>query len=236
MELLKDCSNKLGITLSSRQLALFERYFTQLYEWNQKINLTSVIKYEEVQTTHFLDSLTLLVTGKIRPEFRIADIGSGAGLPGIPLKIAMPDISLTLIEATGKKVTFLQTLIDDLGLKETLAINGRAEELAHDARHRERYDVVVSRAVAPLPSLNELCLPFARVGGTFIAQKKGEKLEEELAASANSLKRLGGRLIKIEYVEVPGYLSRRALAVIEKTSQTPASYPRRSGMPQKNPL
>ena len=236
MELLKDCANKLGIHLSVSHVALFERYFTQLYEWNQKINLTSVTKYEEVQVTHFLDSLTLLVTGKIRPGFKVIDIGSGAGFPGIPLKIAMPDISLTLVEATGKKVSFLQTLIDDLSLKETSAINSRAEDLAQDVRHRERYDVVVSRAVAPLPALNELCLPFAKVGGTFIAQKKGEKLEEELAASKNSLKQLGGRFLKIEYVEVPDHLSRRALVLIEKTSQTPAIYPRRSGMPQKNPL
>ncbi|MSQ31706.1 MAG: 16S rRNA (guanine(527)-N(7))-methyltransferase RsmG [Dehalococcoidia bacterium] len=236
MELLKKCAEKLGIILSAHQLDLFEKYFNQLYAWNQKINLTSVTGYEEVQTTHFLDSLTLLMTGKIRPDFRIADIGSGAGLPGIPLKIAMPDISLTLIEATGKKVTFLRSLIEELGLKDTAAITGRAEDLAHDLHYREKYDVVVSRAVASLPALNELCLPFCKIGGTFIAPKKREKLEEELAASTNSLKRLGGRFVKIEYVEVPDFLSRRALIVIDKGSLTPSIYPRRSGMPQKNPL
>lgn len=236
MELLNECSKKLGIILSAHQLALFERYFAQLREWNEKINLTSVIGYEEVQTIHFLDSLTVLTTGRIRPGFKIADIGSGAGLPGIPLKIAMPDISLTLIEATGKKVAFLQNLISDLELKETVAISGRAEDLAHNRAYREKYDVVVSRAVAPLPALNELCLPFCKIGGAFIALKKGEKLEEEVAASKNSMKLLGGRLLKIEYVEVPWYLSRRAVIVIEKDSQTPLAYPRPPGMPQKKPL
>ena len=236
MELLNECSKKLGITLSAHQLALFERYFTQLHDWNRKINLTSVTGYKEVQMTHFLDSLSVLTTGKIRPGFRAVDVGSGAGLPGIPLKIAIPDISLTLIEATGKKVSFLQHLINDLGLKEAVAITGRAEDLAHSADHREQYDVVVSRAVATLPALNELCLPFCKIGGTFVALKKGERLEEELASSANSLRLLGGRFAKIEYVEVPGYLSRRSLVIIEKDSQTPAIYPRRSGMPQKKPL
>jgi 16S rRNA (guanine527-N7)-methyltransferase len=232
------CAQKLGYHLSQRQLEQFSVYYQELVDWNQRINLTGITDYEEVQIKHFCDSLTVVLAleASIASNHpRILDVGTGAGFPGIPLKILLPDISLVLLESTAKKTAFLSHLKEKLGLNDIEVINGRAEEAAHLAQARERFDIVLSRAVAPLATLAELTLPFCIIGGRFIAQKKGDiALETSLAAKAIST--LGGTLREVKRLELEEFTDDRYLIIIDKVSPTPAQYPRRSGMPAKNPI
>ncbi len=243
-------ARQLGLCLSGEHLARFQRYYEELVEWNQRFNLTTVVGYDEVQLRHFLDSLTCLlalpgwsreVVGSELPlvcqpqPWQCIDIGAGAGFPGLPLKIVCPELRLTLLEATRKKVEFLLHLTDDLGLQGVEVIWERAETLGQNPHYRERYDVVVARAVAELPVLSELCLPFCRVGGRFIAQK-GVEAEKEIAVATEALDRLGGIIREVKEVSLPGQRERRALVVIEKVAPTPAGYPRRAGIPAKRPI
>jgi 16S rRNA (guanine527-N7)-methyltransferase len=229
---------KLGVTLTPSQLQSFEIYFRELVAWNEKVNLTGITDYEEVQIKHFLDSLT--VATAFSPEdlahpVRCIDIGTGAGLPGIPLKIVFPQLQFVLLEATTKKTKFLEYLVDKLELKDVDIVTGRAEEVARDDAYRGNFNVVVSRAVAALPVLAELCLPFCAVGGTFIAQKKGD-VGEEISRSVKAIDVLGGRLCDVKKVELEEFADNRVLVIIKKISATPPSYPRRPGIPAKRPI
>lgn len=230
----------LGIQLSEAQLAAFQTYYEELVAWNQRFNLTAITGYEQVQIRHFLDSLSCLLAGETqqalqRRDARAIDIGAGAGFPGIPLKLVCPATRLTLLEATGKKVTFLEHIVAQLGLRRVTPIKARAEELAHDPEHRELYDLVLARAVAEMPVVAEYTLPFCKVGGWVVAQK-GEAGAAEAWSAETAIKILGGELRRVLPVELTGLPQDRSLVIIEKTSPSPDQYPRRSGMPSKRPL
>ena len=237
MEKLEFGVKKLGLHLGQKQLGQFVIYYQELIDWNQRINLTAITDYEEVQIKHFLDSLsvTLALKQPIGGGFRVIDVGTGAGLPGIPLKILWPDIKLTLLEATAKKADFLHHLKFRLGLVNVEIIVGRAERIAHDAEYREKFDLVLSRAVASLPTLVELTLPFCAVGGSFVAQKKGS-VEREAGQAARAIELLGGKLGEVKKIELEEFPDERWLIAIDKASLTPREYPRRPGMPAKRPL
>lgn len=233
MEKLIAGAAKLGLFLTSLQVERFQRYYDELVGWNRRVNLTAIVDYEEVQVKHFLDSLT--VAPLIDESCRLLDVGTGAGFPGIPLKILFPDIALTLVESVKKKAAFLDHLVDCLGLDGVEVIAERAEVMAHDERYRERYDVVVSRGVADLATLAELTLPFCVVGGLFIAMKKGD-IENEVMAADNAIHTLGGRLREERRVELKELGEDRVLVVVDKLASTPGRYPRRAGIPKKRPL
>ena len=244
MQLLADGARALGIRLSDDQLNAFQTYYEMLVAWNARVNLTRITEFEAVQTKHFLDSLSCLAAirrypalaaGIAPPGLRAIDVGSGAGFPGLPLKIACPDVCLTLLEATGKKAEFLTEVVSRLGLTDVTVLNARAEQAGHDPAHREAYDLAVARALAALPVLAELTLPFVRPGGLVIAQK-GEDPVAEVEAAQAAFQTLGGRLRHVLPVSVPGLAAARHLVVIEKVAATPDGYPRRSGMPAKRPL
>lgn len=226
----------IGLELSLAQLEQFQRYYDELCEWNTRVNLTSVIEWEDVQTRHYLDSLTvaLVVPKKVLNSGRFVDIGSGGGFPGVPLMLAFPGMKGTLIEATGKKTEFLQRLKVSLNLEGLEILNGRAETLAHDPTLRERFDVVLARSVSGMAALAEMTLPFCRIGGLVVAHK-GRNVEEEVKAAANAISVTGGALKEIRTVSLEG-LSQRNLVVVKKVSRTPNRYPRRPGMPSKRPL
>ena len=229
---------RLGIELTPQQLDQFQLYCKLLTEWNKRINLTAILDYEEVQTKHFLDSLTVLpAIGKEKESvaLSIIDVGSGAGLPGIPLKIVLDQAELVLLESVGKKTAFLEELVRQLRLEKVKVITGRAEEVAHQPEFREGFSVAVSRALAKLPTLVELTLPFCQVSGVTIAQKKGD-ISEELNEAANAITILGGKLREVSKVEMPELSPDRCLVIIDKVQPTPPKYPRRSGMPEKRPI
>ena len=231
-------AQKLGIHLTQTQLAQFETYFQELVRGNERMNLTAITDYDEAQVKHFLDSLTVIsgvrLEGNTRPLY-VIDVGTGAGLPGLPLKIVLPHTRLALLEATTKKVKFLENLTDRLGLKDIEIINGRAEEVAHDARYREKFELVLSRAVASLPTLVELTLPFCAIGGYFIAQKKGD-IGEEVRRSQKAIELLGGKLREVKPVELKELQDNRTLVMIDKVAPTPLTYPRRPGIPARRPI
>jgi 16S rRNA (guanine527-N7)-methyltransferase len=238
MEKLKAGAEKLGIFLIPRQLEQFEIYFRELVSWNRKINLTRITDYEEVQVKHFLDSLTVTLALKAPDDggtLNIIDVGAGAGLPGLPLKIVLTDTELTLLEATARKAEFLEHMMKILGLDKVEVVNGRAEEIAHNPQYRERFDLVLSRAVAPLPALVELTLPFGRIGGCLVAPKKVD-IKEEIEKSRKAVEVMGGVLREVRPVELEGLDDGRCLVVIDKIKPTPPQYPRRPGMPAKRPL
>jgi 16S rRNA (guanine527-N7)-methyltransferase len=235
MERLIAGASELGIHLDLRQVELFQQYYDELVEWNHRVNLTSIIDYEEVQMKHFLDSLTAapLIDNK---SSRVIDIGSGAGFPGVPLKLALPGIELTLVESVKKKTAFLIHLVEILDLDRVEIVAGRAETLAHGGDHRERYDVALSRGVASLATLAELVLPFCTIGGRFIAMKKGD-IEGEITSSAKAIDILGGKPAEVRPVDIGDFRGeRRSLVTIDKISPTPERYPRRAGIPRKRPL
>jgi 16S rRNA (guanine527-N7)-methyltransferase len=241
MERLRTGARSLGLTLTDQQLAAFQDYYQELVGWNKKFNLTAITEYDQVQVRHFVDSLSCLLA-LVRPPcsrngapLSCIDVGSGAGFPGIPLKIYCARMHLVLLEATAKKVRFLEHVVAHLGLEDVQSIWGRAEELAHDPAHREAYDLVVARAVAELPVLAEYTLPFCRLGGRVVAQK-GRSAQEESQAAAYALTLLGGRLHKVIPVELQGLAEARNLVVIEKVARTADRYPRRPGIPAKRPL
>ena len=229
---LADSARAFGITLTPAQDDAFETYYRELVAWNARVNLTAITARDDVLVKHFLDSLS--VAPQLRDGQRVIDLGAGAGFPGLPLKIVLPHLRLTLLEATGKKVAFLKHIITQLELRNTVAVQARAEDLAHHAAHRAQYDVAVARAVANLATLLEYALPFVRQGGIFIAQK-GVAVDEEIRAAARALDLLGGRVRAVAPVQLPG-LEPRHLVVVEKAATTPEQYPRRAGIPERKPL
>jgi 16S rRNA (guanine527-N7)-methyltransferase len=232
----------LGLPLDAAQRAAFARYRDVLVEWNARINLTSAAALAEGETRHFLDSLTCVTpllarwgpAAMVLP-LRCIDVGSGGGFPGLPLRLALPRLRMTLVESTGKKVEVQDGVIAALGLAGVEAIAERAETLAHQPAYRESYDAAFARALAPLPALLELTLPFLRVGGLLVTQRRGD-LMAEVAAAAFACQTLGGGRPRIEPVTVPPLDDGRALIVVEKAAATPAAYPRRPGVPAKQPL
>ena len=236
-ELLRAEAERRGVSLSEAQLAQFETYTTELIEWNSRFNLTRITDYDAVQTQHFLDSLAVLAgAGDLFPNgARVIDVGTGAGLPGVALKIARPDLRVTLADSVGKKVQFLAHLMERLGLSETRAVHARAEELGRDRAHRAAYDIAVARAVADLAVLAEYLLPLVRVGGTAVAQK-GAQAEEETARAARAIRVLGGGPPRLTVYHVPGLDEARSLVLIPKIRATPPAYPRRPGVPRQTPL
>lgn len=240
MDLLVAGARTLGLRLTAEQVAAFQRYYEELVAWNQRFNLTAITDYEPVQIRHFLDSLSVLSAAPARlalsqPGSRAIDVGSGAGFPGIPLKLVCPRLRLTLLEATGKKVGFLEHLIDCLGLQHVTPVHSRAEELAHDPLHREAYDLALARAVAEMAVVAEYTLPFCRAGGWVIAQK-GEAGGAEAWAASQAIHLLGGELRQVLPIELPGLPEDRSLVILEKVTPTPPAYPRRPGVPAKRPL
>lgn len=234
-------ARQLGLDLEREQLERFERYYQLLAEVGQRIDLTTALTYEEVQRRHFLESAALTVAlrqeGALSADGRcsLIDVGTGAGFPGVPIKILVPEISLTLLEATAKKSAFLRRLLDELRLADARVVTGRAEEVAHAAPHREAYQVAVSRAVAPLPTLLELTLPFLRSGG-LLAAPKGSRVDEEVSRSSRALAELGGVVEALRPLAVPYAAHPQTVVLVRKTSPTPARYPRRPGVPKKRPL
>ena len=236
MEILKSAVEKLHIHLTPLQLEQFQNYYHETINWNTHINLTSITDYTDVQIKHFLDSLTVAEAFDFnKRSLELIDVGTGVGMPGIPLKIVFPEIRLTLIEATKKKTKFLEEVVKQLGLREVEIIAGRAETTAHDILYREQFDVVVSRALAPLPALVELTLPFCNIGGCCIAQKKGD-IDKEIEQSKKAIEVMGGKLHRIYKVELKEFNDNRSLVIIDKIKATPVEYPRRPGIPGKRPI
>ncbi|MCI9463512.1 MAG: 16S rRNA (guanine(527)-N(7))-methyltransferase RsmG [Lachnospiraceae bacterium] len=236
--------NELHIELSEKQLSQFLTYYEMLVEWNKVMNLTAITDFDEVCKKHFIDSLSLVKTYDVifsddvqsgLSSVSVIDVGTGAGFPGIPLKIAFPDLKITLLDSLQKRVNFLQTVIDELSLQEIEAIHGRAEDFAKKGKLREKYDICISRAVANLSTLSEYCLPYVKVEGYFISYKS-EKITEEMQNAEKALSVLGGSVEKQVEFMIPASDIYRNLVVIHKIKETPALYPRKAGVPSKNPL
>lgn len=231
----KTAMSLLGLQLGSRQLDAFAWYASELRAWNQRFNLTAVTDPDGIEVKHFLDSLTCLLGFGGRPTGRVVDIGTGAGFPGLALKIVCPRMDLTVIEANGKKAEFCRHVIKTLGMESTEVLHARAEEIGQLPEYRQQFDWALARAVAQMPVLVEYLLPLLRLGGRAIAQK-GETGPAEVQAAETALGILGGRIGQLIRVELPGVVESRYLVLIEKVAATPAAYPRRPGMPTKRPL
>ncbi|MBP7691064.1 MAG: 16S rRNA (guanine(527)-N(7))-methyltransferase RsmG [Anaerolineales bacterium] len=226
----------LNLDLTPAQVAAFQTYADELRSWNEKFNLTAITDPQGIQVKHFLDSLSLLrVLPSSGARLSLIDVGTGAGFPGLPLKLVWPALQLTLVEATGKKAKFCEHIAATLRLSGVTVIHARAEELGQQRPQRERYDWAVARAVAEMPVLAEYLLPLVKRGGHVIAQK-GKDAPAETYAAAPAIQKLGGELELINEVELPGVVEPRYLVVLKKTAATPPQYPRRPGQPSKEPL
>lgn len=229
--------NELGITLTDRQLEQFYQYYEMLIEWNKVMNLTTITELDEVISKHFIDSLALVkaVDFSKKSAPRLIDIGTGAGFPGIPLKIAFPELRVTLLDSLNKRIVFLNEVIEKLQLEFVRTIHGRAEDFGHDNSYREQYDYCVSRAVANTATLSEYCIPFLKNGGFFIPYKSG-KIDEELKQGEKAIKVMGGKLMNVVRFQLSGADADRTLIVIKKVEKTGKKYPRKAGMPSKSPI
>lgn len=226
---------EIGVKLSEEQIKQFLIYYEMLVEWNQVMNLTAITEYDEVMKKHFVDSVSLIKAYDVKRNASVIDVGTGAGFPGLALKIAYPELQITLLDSLNKRIQFLNAVIEKLGLTGVHTIHGRAEDFAKPDKLRESFDLCVSRAVANLSTLSEYCLPFVRVGGQFISYKS-EKITEELEAAHNAIHILGGKVVKQVEFQLPESDIYRNLFVIEKCKQTPKKYPRKAGLPGKEPL
>ena len=226
---------ELDITLSEKQQEQFYRYYELLVEWNKVMNLTGITEYEEVNEKHFIDSLSLVKVLDISKINTVIDVGTGAGFPGIPLKIAFPHLKVTLLDSLNKRIKYLDTVIGELELKDIHTIHGRAEEYARKEEYREKYDLAVSRAVANLSTLSEYCVPYVKVGGMFVPYKSGE-IDEEVKAAQTAIKVLGGKQTEVVKFTLPGSDINRSFVKIEKVKSTGKKFPRRAGLPAKEPI
>ena len=232
---ISDTLNLTGISLSARQVRMFQIYEQELILWNEKFNLTAIRDYEGIRTKHFLDSLTVLSEMTSPVPSRVVDVGTGAGFPGLPLKIVMPDLHLTLVESVGKKVDFCRHMVETLRLENVELVTARAEDIGQMEKYREKFDWAIARAVAVMPVLAEYLLPLVRVGGCILAQK-GENARAETQSAERAFCILGGNLRRIRSLTLPGVVDERYLVVVEKKAATPKQYPRRAGIPAKKPL
>lgn len=232
-KILSESAAQAGFELSALQLEQFEKYYEMLVETNKVMNLTALTEPQDVAVKHFVDSL--MAYADYFPGKVLADVGTGAGFPGIPLKIYCPSLKVVLIDSLAKRLNFLQRVIAELGLKDIECVHLRAEDAGKSPAHREKYDIVTARAVARLSVLSEYCLPLVKVGGVFVALK-GAKYQEEITAAGKALSVLGGKLIEAKKVELPGLNDGRAVVTIKKVKASPKAYPRKAGLPDKNPL
>lgn len=230
-------ADQLGIKLSEYQLEQFYQYYELLIEWNKVMNLTAITELEDVIAKHFIDSLSLIRVVKELPDMEasVIDVGTGAGFPGIPLKIAFPNLKITLLDSLNKRIKFLNQVTESLGLTDIEAIHGRAEDYGRDIKYREQFDFCVSRAVANVATLSEYCLPFVKVGGRFIPYKLG-KIDEELEAGKKAIGILSGEVESIERFQLIEAEADRALVVIKKTAKIGKRFPRKAGLPSKEPI
>ncbi|MDX8045461.1 16S rRNA (guanine(527)-N(7))-methyltransferase RsmG [Gracilibacillus sp. S3-1-1] len=224
-----------GIELTERQVEQFEIYFHTLVEWNEKMNLTAITDKEEVYRKHFYDSVTAAFYFDFTNEIHVCDVGAGAGFPSIPLKILFPNIHVTIVDSLNKRISFLNHLATELGLEGVSFYHDRAELFGKNEKFRHEFDVVMARAVARTSVLAELCLPLVRTDGTFIAMK-GANAQEELANAENAIELLGGKLQRVEHFSLPNNDGERNIVIIDKKRKTPKKYPRKPGVPNKNPL
>lgn len=223
----------LGIVLSDAQKQQFMDYYEFLVETNKVMNLTAITEFDEVIEKHFLDSLSLCKVYDLDRKVKILDMGTGAGFPGIPFKIAFPELEIVLADSLNKRIKFLQEVIERLGLSNITALHARAEELGRDKNYREQFDLCVSRAVANLSSLSEYCIPFVKEGGKFISYKSGE-IEEEVSQAKKAIKLLGGKIEDVYKFDL--YEQKRSFVIISKEKKTPKTYPRKAGTPTKEPI
>ena len=225
----------IGIELNSGQLEKFDKYYELLIEWNKVMNLTGITEYEEVMEKHFVDSLALVKVCDLNDIHTLIDVGTGAGFPGIPLKIAFPHIRVTLLDSLNKRIKFLNHVINELELKDVCTIHGRAEDYARQEEYRESYDLGVSRAVANLATLSEYCLPYVRTGGSFISYKSGD-IDEEMKDSGKAVQILSGRVEDVVKFQLPGTDIHRSFVKINKVKKCSMKYPRKAGLPGKEPI
>ena len=227
--------SELNICLSDEQKSQFIKYYQMLVEKNKVMNLTAITEFDEVIEKHFLDSLALSTIMDLHQSLYVLDLGTGAGFPGIPLKIAFPELNIVLMDSLQKRVKFLQEVIDELGLTDIQAIHGRAEETGRNKLYREQFDLCVSRAVANITTLSEYCLPFVKEGGRFISYKSSS-IDEELEEGKKGIFLLGGKVSDLHKFQLPDSDLQRSFVVIDKVKKTPKAYPRKAGTPSKDPL
>lgn len=229
----RNSMNSIGIELTDSQLNAFETYYDMLIDRNKVMNLTAITEFDEVMDKHFLDSVYLFRSIKLEADYKLIDIGTGAGFPGIPLKIVFPELKITLLDSLNKRVGFLNDVIEELNLNNIEAIHGRAEDIARNKSYRASYDIAVSRAVANLSTLSEYCLPFVKIGGKFVSYKSGDCADEVDNAKA-AIHLLGGKINKIDEFSYSN--NSRSFIVIDKVMNTSNKYPRKAGLPSKKPL
>lgn len=234
-KLVTEIERIVGVRLNDTQISALKTYETLLVEWNEKFNLTAIRERDQIRTKHFLDSLTCLIAFGDQKPSSLIDVGTGAGFPGIVLKIMLPKMKLTLVESVGKKVGFCEHVVQELKLEQVTVLKMRAEEIGNDPQHRERYDWAVARAVAQLPILAEYLLPLVKLGGKMLAQK-GETGPAEAQRAERAIKILGGHLRQLTPLNLPGVVEDRYLIVVDKVAATPHDFPRRIGIPSKTPL
>src|SRR5215212_3199490 len=234
-KLARDSQSLFNVHITGRQVMALLTYEKELLEWNQKFNLTAIRDSESIRTKHFLDSFSCSLAWKASPPDRLVDVGTGAGFPGIPLKILYPNLKLTLVESVGKKAMFCQHIVRILALEHVDVIQTRAEDLGQNPQHREKYDWATARAVANMNVLSEYLIPLVKVGGMALAQK-GESGPAEAQSAEKAMELLGGKLKQLIPVNLPGVADDRYLVVMEKVAATPPKYPRKPGIPMKQPL
>lgn len=226
---------ELDIELTETQKQQFNKYYELLTEWNKVMNLTGITEYDEVNEKHFVDSLAIVKAVDMNGVSSVIDIGTGAGFPGIPLKIAFPQLHVVLLDSLNKRIKFLDAVIEELGLEDIITLHGRAEDYARKEEYREKFDLCVSRAVANLATLSEYCIPYIRVGGIFISYKSGN-IEDELNASKKAVNVLGGSLEDTVKFQLPGTEIGRSFVKVKKNKNTAKKYPRKAGLPGKEPI
>lgn len=233
--ILEDRLSVWNVALNDKQSKQFKKFYEILLEWNKVMNLTGITEYQEVVEKHFLDSLSIVTIMDMNQIEHVIDVGTGAGFPGIPLKIAFPDLNIVLLDSLNKRIRFLDHVIEELKLEGIRTIHGRAEDYARESDYREKFELCVSRAVANLASLSEYCLPYVKVGGSFVSYKSGD-IENEISEGERAIKILGGKVDQVEKFKLPGTEIQRSFVIIKKTKNTQNKYPRKAGTPTKEPL